>query len=125
MKKVLQDHFFIRNTRIRNRICVPPMVCYHWTDDSGIVSDRHVEHYRAMARGGAGLIIQEATCITQEGRLADSQLGIWDDSQIAGLRRITEAVHAEQTQFFYGESGRREAMTHMMEQMRQMDTPGL
>ena len=36
----------------------------------------------------------------------------------------TEAVHAEQTQFFYGESGRREAMTHMMEQMRQMDTPG-
>lgn len=95
MKKVLQDHFFIRNTRIRNRICVPPMVCYHWTDDSGIVSDRHVEHYRAMARGGTGLIIQEATCITQEGRLADSQLGIWDDSQIAGLRRITEAVHAE------------------------------
>ena len=82
MKKVLQDHFFIRNTRIRNRICVPPMVCYHWTDDSGIVSDRHVEHYRAMARGGAGLIIQEATCITQEGRLADSQLGIWDKSYL-------------------------------------------
>lgn len=92
---MLKDSFFIRKTRICNRICVPPMVCYHWTDESGVVSDRHVEHYRAMARGGAGLIIQEATCITQEGRLADTQLGIWDDSHVDGLRRITEAVHAE------------------------------
>ncbi len=93
MSKQLKDSFFIRNTRIRNRICVPPMVCYHWTDESGVVSDRHVAHYREIAEGGAGLIIQEATCITKEGRLADSQLGIWDDSQIDGLRRITHAVH--------------------------------
>ena len=50
---MLKDSFFIRKTHIRNRICVPPMVCYHWTDESGVVSDRHVEHYRAMARGGA------------------------------------------------------------------------
>lgn len=95
MTSRLQDSFLIRNTRIRNRICVPPMVCYHWAGDNGIVSDRHVEHYRAMARGGAGLIIQEATCVTKEGRLAVSQLGIWEDSQIDGLRRITQAVHAE------------------------------
>ena len=93
MSKQLQDSFYIRNTRIRNRICVPPMVCYHWTDESGMVSDRHVAHYRAMAQGGAGLIIQEATCVTKEGRLADSQLGIWDDAHIDGLRRITQAVH--------------------------------
>lgn len=92
---MLHDSFFIRNTRIRNRICVPPMVCYHWTDESGVVSDRHVAHYRALARGGAGLIIQEATCVTKEGRLADSQLGIWEDGQIDGLRRIVQAVHAE------------------------------
>lgn len=95
MKKQLSDSFAIRKTRIRNRICVPPMVCYHWTDESGVVSDRHVEHYRALARGGAGLIIQEATCITQEGRLADTQLGIWSDAHISGLRRITQAVHEE------------------------------
>ncbi len=91
--KQLSDSFVIRNTAIRNRICVPPMVMYHWTDDSGMVSDCHVEHYRALAQGGAGLIIQEATCVTQEGRLADTQLGIWDDAHIPGLKRITCAVH--------------------------------
>ena len=33
-------------------------------------------------------------------------------------------VHEEQTLFFYGETGRREAMLRMMEQMQQMETPG-
>lgn len=94
MSKKLDDSFFIRKTQIRNRICVPPMVCYHWSDESGIVSDRHVAHYREIAEGGAGLIIQEATCVTQEGRLNDCQLGIWDDGQIDGLRRITQAAHS-------------------------------
>ena len=80
---------------IRNRICVPPMVVYNWSDGSGYVDDKHVEHYRQLAHGGAGLIIQEATCVTAEGQLAQTQLGIWEDGQIAGLRRITQAVHAE------------------------------
>ena len=95
MKNQLSDTFMIKKTHIRNRICVPPMVCYHWTDDSGIVSDRHVLHYRELAHGGAGLIIQEATCVTKEGRLADSQLGIWSEEHVPGLRRITQAVHEE------------------------------
>lgn len=93
MAKQLKDDFFIRGMHVRNRICVPPMVIYHWTDDSGMVDDNHIAHYRAFAQGGAGLIIQEATCVTQEGRLADSQLGIWSDEHVAGLRKITEAVH--------------------------------
>jgi 2,4-dienoyl-CoA reductase-like NADH-dependent reductase (Old Yellow Enzyme family) len=95
MEKSLNEEFFIRNTRIRNRICVPPMVCFNWSDDNGYVTDKNVEHYRAIARGGAGLIIQEATCVTKEGRLHNTQLGIWDDSQVEGLKRITEAVHKE------------------------------
>ena len=95
MKKQVSDTFSIRNTMIRNRICVPPMVVYNWSDGSGYVDDKHVEHYRQLAHGGAGLIIQEATCVTAEGQLAQTQLGIWEDGQIAGLRRITQAVHAE------------------------------
>lgn len=100
MKKQLSDPFFIRNTKIRNRICVPPMVVYNWSDGSGYVDDKHVEHYRRLARGGAGLIIQEATCVTEEGKLAQTQLGIWEDGQIEGLRRITDAVHAEECPIF-------------------------
>lgn len=93
--KRLNDSLMLRTTRIRNRICVPPMVIYHWSDGSGTVSDRHVAHYQEIARGGPGLIIQEATCIASDGRLTETQLGIWSDEHISGLRRITEAVHAE------------------------------
>ncbi|WRS27219.1 NADH:flavin oxidoreductase [Oscillospiraceae bacterium MB08-C2-2] len=83
----------LRNLTLRNRIAIPAMVVQHWSDDSGCVTEKNIAHYREMAKGGAGLIIQEATCISPDGRLADTQLGIWDDNQIPGLRQITEAVH--------------------------------
>lgn len=85
----------LKDVKIRNRICVPPMVCFGWSDDSGQVTEKNVNHYRAIAKGGAGLIIQEATCIDRRGRLSPDQLGIWDDAQIPGLSRIADAVHEE------------------------------
>ena len=48
----------LKDVKIRNRICVPPMVCFGWSDDSGQVTEKNVNHYRAIAKGGAGLIIQ-------------------------------------------------------------------
>lgn len=84
----------LRGRELKNRICVPPMVCFGWTDETGVVDDHHVAHYAALAVGGPALIIQEATCIHPDGRLAYSQLGVWDDSHIPGLRRIADAVHA-------------------------------
>ena len=89
------DPVSIGSIRTRNRICIPPMVIYHISDETGTVKPQNVEHYRALARGGAGLIIQEATCISPEGRLSRDQLGIWSDDQIPVLRNITEAVHQE------------------------------
>ena len=89
------DPVTVGSIRTRNRICIPPMVIYHISDETGMVKPQNVEHYRALARGGAGLIIQEATCISPEGRLSRDQLGIWSDDQIPGLRNITEAVHQE------------------------------
>ncbi|NPV53056.1 MAG: NADH:flavin oxidoreductase [Firmicutes bacterium] len=81
----------IKNTHIRNRIVMPPMVRFGWADESGKATDRFVEHYARRARGGAGLIIVEATSVMPNGKLARSQLGIWDDEQIPGLRRIALA----------------------------------
>lgn len=79
---------------------MPPMVCFGWVDDSGMVTENNVNHYRQIAKGGAGLVIQEATCISRQGRLSGDQLGIWDDAQIPGLRKITEAVHEEGVPIF-------------------------
>ena len=85
----------IGSLQTRNRICIPPMVIYGISNESGMVKPQNVAHYRTLARGGAGLIIQEATCISPEGRLSMEQLGIWSDDHIPGLRKITNAVHAE------------------------------
>jgi 2,4-dienoyl-CoA reductase-like NADH-dependent reductase (Old Yellow Enzyme family) len=99
MKQLFQP-LKIRNLTVRNRIAVPPMVVQNWSDDSGIVTTRQVDHYQEIAKGGAGLIIQEGTCVEKNGRLADTQLGIWDDGQIQGLKRITDAVHQYHTPIF-------------------------
>lgn len=78
---------------IKNRICVPPLVIYTWSDETGRVTDKHIAHYRALTTGGAGLVIQEATCVSPDGRITMDQLGIWDDSQKQGLSRIKDVLH--------------------------------
>ena len=83
----------LKGLEVKNRVCVPAMVCFGWSDETGYVVEKNVDHYRAIAKGGAGLIIQEATCISKAGRLSLDQLGIWEDGQIPGLKRITDAVH--------------------------------
>ena len=93
--KALGDTFKIKHTLIQNRICFPPMVCFKYDHADGMVREESVKHYRTLAKGGAGLLIQEATCINPNGKLAPLQLGIWSDDQIDGLKKITTAVHEE------------------------------
>ena len=76
------------------------MVTLFSPKDSGIVTEKAVEHYRILAQGGPGLIIQEATCVNKDGRLMDRQLGIWDDTQIEGLKKISDSVHDEGCHIF-------------------------
>ncbi len=50
------------------------------------------EHY--TQRAGAGLIISEATSVHPMGVGYPDTPGIWNDTQVEGWRRVTEAVHA-------------------------------
>lgn len=86
----LFESYTLKKHKIKNRVVLPPMVCFGWTDDRGFVSDRHVKHYEEIAKS-TGLIILEATCINQNGRLSNTQLGIWSDEHIEGLSRIAAA----------------------------------
>ena len=92
MKK-LNDTVEIRGKVFRNRIAVPPMYIGPFSGPDGTATEKNVRHYAAMAEGGAGLIIQEATCVTADGLLAPDQLGIWADKHIPELKKITYAVH--------------------------------
>ncbi len=85
----------LKKYTIKNRIVFPPVVCFHYSDDSGLVTDRNVEHYRQRAEGGPGIIITEATAVRKEGRLAAFQLGLWSDEQIPGMSRIASIVKSQ------------------------------
>lgn len=87
----------VKETYIKNRIVLPPMVCFGYSDDQGFVSDKNVEHYKARAIGGVGTIIVEATCVHKNGRLSNDQLGIWSDAHIDGLKRIADECHKYNT----------------------------
>jgi 2,4-dienoyl-CoA reductase-like NADH-dependent reductase (Old Yellow Enzyme family) len=96
--KKLFSEFSIKNVKIKNRVCVPPMVIPFAHD--GYVSPENIEHYKKLAEGGAGLIIQEATCVNSNGLLSEKQLGIWSDKQIEGLKNIVDTVHKEDCAIF-------------------------
>ncbi len=51
-----------------------------------------VEYYRQ--RASSGLIISEATGISQEGLGWPSAPGLWTDAQVEGWKPVTDAVHA-------------------------------
>lgn len=73
----LFTHFKLKTVELRNRIAVPPMCQYMATD--GLSNDWHLAHYTSMARGGAGVVIVEATAVSPEGRITPGCLGIWSD----------------------------------------------
>ena len=84
--------FTLKNTTLRNRIAVPPMCQYMAID--GVANDWHRVHYPALARGGAGLVIVEATAVSPEGRITPGCLGLWNDAQADALAPIAASIKA-------------------------------
>lgn len=74
---------------VKNRIVAPPMVVTKLHKD-GRVTPELLSLYGAFADSGCGTIIQEATCVLPEGKLAGEQLGLWEDWQIDDNRRIVD-----------------------------------
>lgn len=61
----------------------------------GHANDWHLVHLGRFALGGAALVYAEATAVTRDGRRTHGDLGIWDDTQIQGLRKITQFIEQE------------------------------
>ncbi len=88
----LFSSFKLKDVTLRNRIAIPPMCQYSATD--GMSNDWHWGHYTSLGRGGAGLVIVEATAVATEGRITPACLGLWNDEQATGLARIAAAIKA-------------------------------
>lgn len=85
----------IRGLTIRNRVWVPPLCQYSVTARDGVPHDWHLVHLGAMAAGGAGLVIAEATAVSPDGRISDHDTGIWNDEQAAAWARITRFLRSQ------------------------------
>ncbi|MGZ6884079.1 MAG: NADH:flavin oxidoreductase/NADH oxidase, partial [Nocardioidaceae bacterium] len=83
----------LRDTVIRNRVWVAPMCQYSAVD--GLPNDWHLVHLGSLARGGAGLVLTEATAVVPEGRISPEDTGIWNDDQQHAWSRIVDFVHGQ------------------------------
>ena len=57
--------------------------------------DWHLVHLGAMAAGGAGLVVAEATAVSPEGRISDHDTGLWNDEQAEAWSRITRFIRSQ------------------------------
>jgi len=109
--------FHLRGMRLSNRIVVSPMCQYSAVD--GVPNDWHLQHLASRAIGGAGLVMTEMTDVSAEGRITPGCTGIYNDTQMAGWKRIVEFVraHAPDTRIGMqlGHAGRKAATKLMWE----------
>jgi len=61
----------------------------------GCPTDWHLVHYAERAKGGAGLVYTEMTCVSPEGRITPGCTGTYDRSHESAWRRIVDFVHHE------------------------------
>jgi 2,4-dienoyl-CoA reductase-like NADH-dependent reductase (Old Yellow Enzyme family) len=84
--------FALKSVTLRNRIVVSPMCQYSAID--GVVNEWHRVHLESLARGGAGLVIVEATAVSPEGRITPGCTGIWNDAQRDAFKPIVSGIKA-------------------------------
>jgi 2,4-dienoyl-CoA reductase-like NADH-dependent reductase (Old Yellow Enzyme family) len=81
------DGVTLRNRTVRSG-------CFEGMSQGGMVTDRLIEHHRRVAAGGVGMTTLSYCSVSRDGRAFGHEL--WMRSEILpGLRRFTDAVHAE------------------------------
>jgi 2,4-dienoyl-CoA reductase-like NADH-dependent reductase (Old Yellow Enzyme family) len=85
MSKLLSS-LSIKDIRLKNRIAISPMCQYSAID--GFANDWHLVHLGSRAVGGAGLVMQEATAVSPEGRISYGDAGLYKDEHIDKWKSI-------------------------------------
>jgi N-ethylmaleimide reductase len=83
--------FRMGDLELPNRVVMAPMTRCRASHDNNAPNELIAEYYRQ--RASAGLIISEASQISQQGQGYIWTPGVYSREQIAGWRKVTEAVH--------------------------------
>lgn len=96
-EKTLFEPYALGHLTLANRIVMAPLTRNR--AGKGLVpSEFAAEYYRQ--RASAGLLISEATQISQQGQGYQDTPGIYSPAQIDGWRAVTDAVHAKGGRIF-------------------------
>lgn len=79
---------------LRNRLASAPMERNYGTTD-GHITEQYIDYLVTRAKAGLGMVTTEATFVRADGKGRTHQLGLHTDHMIPGLRRLTDALHAE------------------------------
>jgi 2,4-dienoyl-CoA reductase-like NADH-dependent reductase (Old Yellow Enzyme family) len=85
--------FRLRGMELRNRVVVSPMAQYKAED--GCPTDWHLVHLGERAKGGAGLVYTEMTCVSPEGRITPGCPGLYAPEHEAAWARVVGFIHRE------------------------------
>jgi anthraniloyl-CoA monooxygenase len=85
--------FKLREMELKNRVVVSPMAQYK--AKGGCPTDWHFSHYAERAKGGAGLVYVEMTCVSPEGRITPGCPGLYAPEHEAAWKRLNDFVHQE------------------------------
>ena len=85
--------FKLRTLELANRIVVSPMAQYKAVD--GCPVDWHLIHYAERAKGGAGLVYVEMTCVSADARITPGCPGLYTDEHRVSWKRIVDFIHNE------------------------------
>jgi 2,4-dienoyl-CoA reductase-like NADH-dependent reductase (Old Yellow Enzyme family)/NADPH-dependent 2,4-dienoyl-CoA reductase/sulfur reductase-like enzyme len=79
---------------LRNRLASAPMERNYGTTD-GRITEQYIDYLVTRAKAGLGMVTTEATYVRADGKGRTHQLGLHTDAMVPGLRKLTDALHAE------------------------------
>ena len=91
----LFDPLTVGSLKLKNRIVMAPMA-FGLSNEQGEITDELLEHYIERCQY-LGLLIVEATNITQNGLMFKKQLSIASDESIIDLKRLVSEIHKYDT----------------------------
>lgn len=86
----IQDELIISGMRVRNRLVLPP-VTTNYGGPGGTVTNEVLQFYRKRAKD-IGLVIVEAAAVRADGCIVNNSLGLWEDSQIGGMKSLADSI---------------------------------
>lgn len=88
---LLFENIRFKGLELDNRIIIAPM-CQYSAKLDGEATYWHEQQWGNYALSGAGMCIVEATAVQAEGRISYADLGLWNDQQTEGLKKILDKV---------------------------------